>query len=95
MAMKGQKMMEKLKKFEDPYAPMTQFISRQREKQDILSRFTRDEQKKLEGAVNSIEVLKTNVKKEMALIKVIDLTKKSSEVSNEEPQKGNEESSSL
>jgi len=35
------------------------------------------------------------VKKEMALIKVIDLTKKSSEVSNEEPQKGNEESSSL
>ena len=88
-------MMEKLKKFEDPNAPMTQFISRQREKQDILSRFTRDEQKKLEGAVNSIEVLKTNVKKEMALIKVIDLTKKSSEVSNEEPQKGNEESSSL
>ncbi len=54
---------------------MAQFIQKQRERHNVLSNYSRDEQSMLEGAVETIEGLKTKVKREMALVKVIDLTK--------------------
>jgi hypothetical protein len=57
---------------------------------------TKDEQAKLENALENVEVLKSKAKKEMALIKVIDLTRKdqtspaAEEVETTEQQKGDE-----
>lgn len=68
-------MMERLKKMEKSEGGMSQFIAKQRDRQEAMKRFSRDDQAKLEGAVETMEALKTKVKKEMALIKVIDLTK--------------------
>ncbi len=68
-------MLQRLKKLDNGNAPMAQFISKQRERQEILKNFSRDEQSMLEGAVDTIEGLKTKVKREMALVKVIDITK--------------------
>ena len=56
----------------------------------MLKRFNREEQGKLEGAVEAMEGLKSKVKKEMALIKVVDLLKRNSTIS-EEQQKGDSE----
>lgn len=77
--MKGNHMMERLKTLEKSEGPMNQFISKQRDKQHILKKLSRDEQNKLVDAVDTVACLKTKVKKEMALIKVIDLTKKGQE----------------
>ena len=76
MAMKGNHMMERLMTLEKSEGPMNQFISKQRDRQHMLNKLSRDEQNKLEDAVDTVACLKTKVKKEMALIKVIDLTKK-------------------
>jgi hypothetical protein len=75
MALKGKEMLTSLKKLESGYAPMALFISKQRERHIVLKKYSRDEQTVLEGAVENIEGLKTKVKKEMALVKVIDITK--------------------
>ena len=74
MALKGQHMLQRLTKLDSGNTPMTQFIAKQRERQDVLKRYSRDEQSALEGAVETIEGLKTKVKREMALVKVKDLT---------------------
>lgn len=88
MAMKGQNMMDRLKKLERSDGPMSQFIMRQRDRQDALKRFSRDEQVKLENAVETMDGLKSQVKKEMALIKVIDLSKREQANPIVEQQKG-------
>jgi hypothetical protein len=48
---------------------------KQRDKKDLLKRISKDEQIKLEGACENISTLKSKIKKEMALHKVIDITK--------------------
>lgn len=45
---------------------MAQFIAKQRERQAVLKNFSREDQSMLEGAVDTIEGLKTKVKREMA-----------------------------
>ena len=75
MAMRGQNMMERLNKLQKTDGGMSQFIAKQRDKQEAMKRFSREDQAKLEGAVETMEALKTKVKKEIALIKVIDLRK--------------------
>ncbi len=84
MALKGQKLLQRLKKLDSNDGPMSQFMSKQRDRQDVLKKYSRDEQSTLESAVENIEGLKSKVKKQMSLVKVIDLTQK-------EPQKGSEE----
>ena len=54
---------------------MARFIAKQKDKQEQLKNFSREEQQILESAVGTIEGLKSRVKKEMAQVKVIDLTK--------------------
>ena len=76
--MKGQHMMDKLKRMEQDKGPMTQFIAKQRDRQEALKTFSREEQNKLEGALDTMEGLKSRVKKEMALLRVIDITKNAS-----------------
>jgi hypothetical protein len=78
MSLRGHNMNERLKKLADS-GPMGQFILRQRDRQEALKRYSREEQNKLEGAVEWVSGLKTKVKKEMALIKVTDLTKQNAE----------------
>jgi hypothetical protein len=75
MALRGKEMLNRLKKLDNGNGPMTQFIAKQRDRFDVLKKYSRDEQVVLEGAVENIEGLKTKVKREMAMVKVIDITK--------------------
>ncbi len=75
MALKGQQLMERLKKMDCNSKNMSQFITKQKEKQDNLKRYTKQEQNLLENVVGTIEGLKSRVKKEMASVKVVDLSK--------------------
>jgi len=74
MALKGKTMLERMKRLEAGNGPMAQFIGKQRNRQDAFNSYSREEQVKLEGALEAVEGLKSKVKKEMALLRVIDIT---------------------
>lgn len=80
-------MTERLNKLCKSEGAFNQYLTKQKEQRDLMKRLTKDEQGKIEDALENVEVLKSKVKKEMALIKVIDLTKKDQMV---EKQKGEE-----
>lgn len=67
-------MLERLKKLQDNDGALSQYIGKQKDRQEALKKYSREEVNTLEGAVEQVECLKSKVKKEMALIKVIDLT---------------------
>ena len=71
-------MTNRLKRLDLGEAPMSQYIKRQKDKQELFKKFSTEDQNKLENVVETMSGLKNRVKKEMALIKVIDLTKKES-----------------
>lgn len=74
MALKGKTMLDRMKRMDAGKGPMAQFIAKQRDRQDALKSYSREEQTKLEGALEAVEGLKSKVKKEMALLRVIDIT---------------------
>ena len=75
MAMKGQQFMERLRKLDGNNGHMAQYMAIQKDKQETLKRYTKQEQNMLENAVGAVEGLKTRVKREMAAVKIVDLTK--------------------
>jgi len=84
MLLKGQKMLERLHKLERENGPMNKFISLQREKKEIAGKLSKDEQNKLESALDNVMYLKSKMKKEMALMKVIDITNKEKDTNKKE-----------
>eukprot|EP00347_Sterkiella_histriomuscorum_P006662 403351912 len=79
MMLKGQHLLERLHKLEKTDGPMNEYIKMQREKKEVAGKLSRDEQNKLESALDNVMYLKKKMKKEMALIKVIDITKRDEE----------------
>jgi hypothetical protein len=74
IALKSKTMVERMKRLDAGQGPMAQLIGRQRDRQEALKSYSREEQIKLEGALEAVEGLKSKVKKEMALLRVIDIT---------------------
>lgn len=76
MMLRGQHLLERLHKLEKEECPMNEYIKQQRERREVAGKLTRDEQGKLESALDNVMYLKKKIKKEMALVRVIDITKR-------------------
>ena len=74
--LRGEKLLERLNKLEKSGGSMNEYIIQQRERREVVKRLSKDDQGKLENALENVTFLKSKMKKEMALIKVIDLTKR-------------------
>ncbi|CDW91225.1 UNKNOWN [Stylonychia lemnae] len=90
MQLKGQHLLERLHKLEKTEGPMNEYIKLQREKRDIGAKISRQDQINLEQALDNVMYLKKKMKKEMALIKVIDITKREEQQLESEKQLKNE-----
>jgi len=76
MKLRGQRITEKLNKMQRSDGALNQFIKNQAEKKAMNIRLTRDDQTPLVKAIENVESLKTNVKMQMASVKVVDLAQK-------------------
>ena len=74
--LRGEKLLERLNKLEKSGGSMNEYIIQQRERREVVKRLSKDDQGKLENALENVTFLKSKMKKERALIKVIDLTKR-------------------
>ena len=76
MKMKGHRVTEKLNKLQRRDGGLNEFIRMQNEKQKMNINVSRDDQNQLVKAIEGVDSLKTQVKLQMASVKVVDLKKK-------------------
>jgi len=76
MKLRGQRITEKLNKMQRSDGALNEFIKNQADKKAMNIRLTRDDQTQLVKAIENVESLKTNVKMQMASVKVVDLAQK-------------------
>ena len=76
MKLRGQRITEKLNTMQRADGALNQFIKNQADKKAMNIRLTRDDQTQLVKAIENVESLKTNVKMQMASVKVVDLAQK-------------------
>ena len=75
LLLKGQNALERLQRLERAPGPMNEFIRLQRERKETAGRLSKEEQGRLESALDNVMYLKRKMKQEMALAKVVDLAK--------------------
>lgn len=86
MRLRGKDVTEKLNKLMKHDGAMNEYIKNQSNQKSVLTRLTRNEQNTLTKAIENVEVLRKNVKMQMATIKVIDLKKKQDEIAEAQQQ---------
>jgi hypothetical protein len=80
MKLRGQKVTEKLNKLQKTNGPLNQYIKKEGERRTMNLKLSRDDQTQLVKAIEKVDTLKTNVKLQMAGVKIVDLRKKKEDI---------------